>query len=91
MHASPEQLHRPSIKPVPKFARNLSRPFGRRHPRAVAAIRYAVALWLVLLGSTFCALGQCWGALFFPVAVAIAALAYLMPRWNRALEAEGDL
>jgi hypothetical protein len=45
----------------------------------------------VCLGSVFCALGQYWGALFFPAAGAIGALAYLMPGWNLALEAEGDV
>ena len=54
----------------------------------MASIRYVVAVWLVFLGSVFCYLGQYWGVLFFPPAAAIAALAYLMPGWTRALEAE---
>jgi hypothetical protein len=101
MHQSPDRLQsnhqpadeakRPSTKPVPQIGRNLSRPFGRRHPKGVAAIRYLVAVWLVCLGSVFCALEQYWGALFFPAAGAIGALAYLMPGWNLALEAEGDV
>ena len=85
------EAHRPSTKPVPSFARSLSRPFGRRHPTGVTIIRSLVAVWLVFLGSVFWYLGQYWGVLFFPLAAAIAALAFLMPRWNRALVAEGDV
>jgi hypothetical protein len=87
----PDGAERPSTKPVPKIGRSMSRPFGRRHVKGVAAIRYLVAIWLICLGSVFCALGQLWGTLFFPAAGAVGALAYLMPRWNRALEAEGDV
>jgi hypothetical protein len=99
MHETPDRLQaerQPGegakqllTKPVPKIGRKLSRPFGRRHVKGVAAIRYLVAIWLMFLGSAFCALGQLWGGLFFPAAGAVGALAYLMPRWNRALEAEG--
>jgi hypothetical protein len=80
-----------SITPVPKIGRSISTAFGRRHVKGVAIIRWLVAIWLTFLGSAFCALGQFWGALFFPAACAVGAAAYLMPRWNRALEAEGSV
>jgi signal transduction histidine kinase len=77
-----------SITPVPKIGRSISTGFGRRHVKGVAIVRYLVAIWLTLLGSVLCALGQFWGALFFPTAGAVGAVAYLMPRWVRALETE---
>ena len=81
----------PSSRPIPGIVRRISRPFGLRHAKGVAAVRYAVAGWLVVLGCIMCAVGGWWGcgALMFPAAAGVGALAYLMPRWQPALEAEG--
>jgi signal transduction histidine kinase len=78
----------PSTGPVPRIIRSISTPFGRRHVKGVALIRYLVAIWLVCLGSAFCAAGHWWGVLLFPAAGGVGALAYVMPRWKLALEAE---
>jgi signal transduction histidine kinase len=56
--------------------------------KGVAVVRYLVAIWLVCLGSAFLASGHWWGAFLFPTAVGVGALAYLMPHWKLALEAE---
>jgi hypothetical protein len=61
--------------------------FGWRHVKGVAAIRWLVAIWLVILGSIFCATGHWWGAVLFAVAVVVGFLAYQMPRWKMALDA----
>ena len=76
-----------SIKPVPSLVRHVSRPFGRRHVKGVAAFRWIVAIWLTVLGSFFCALGQWWGASLFAVAILVGWLAYQMPRWSPMLDA----
>jgi hypothetical protein len=47
-----------------------------------------VAIWLVILASIFCASGHWWGALLFVAAALVGSLAYLMPRWAAALDAE---
>jgi hypothetical protein len=58
--------------------------WGRRHVKGVAVTRLLVAVWLVILGSVFCAYGQWWGALLFPVAVLHCWLAYRGLRSERA-------
>ena len=75
-------------KPVPSVVRATVRRFGWRDVRRVAAIRVVVAIWLVVLGSIFCVSGHWWGALLFVAAGANGWLAYQMPRWRRALDAE---
>jgi signal transduction histidine kinase len=64
----------------------MSTDFGRRHVKGVAIIRLLVAIWLVTLGSIFCAFGYWWGALLFVPAALNLWFAYLMPRWKRALD-----
>ena len=61
--------------------------FGWRHVKGVALIRLLVAIWLVILGSVFCASGHWWGAFLFAAAALVGWLAYQMPRWKRALDA----
>jgi signal transduction histidine kinase len=61
--------------------------FGWRHVKGVALIRLLVAIWLVILGSVFCASGRWWGAFLFVAAALVGWLAYQMPRWKRALDA----
>ena len=75
-------------RPVRWIARWVVTPFGLRHVRGIAVIRYLVAGWLVLLGSVVCVLGYWWGALLFPTAAAVGALAYWVPRSRVRLEAE---
>ncbi len=80
----------PWTTPAPGIVRRIGTPFGWRHVKGVAVTRWLVALWLVILGSIFCALGHWywWGALLFPLAVLNAWLAYQMPRWKLALDTE---
>jgi hypothetical protein len=80
-----------SSKPVPRMVRYGATQFGWRHVKRVAVIRLLVAIWLVILGSIFCALGHWWGALLFVPAGLVGWLAYQVPRWKRALDAEMDL
>jgi hypothetical protein len=40
----------------------LGRPYWRRHPRTVAAVRIAVAILLMVLAGIFCSKGYYWGA-----------------------------
>jgi hypothetical protein len=84
-----EHGERPLAGPVAWVARSISTPFGTRHAKGVAAVRWLVAVWLVCLGSAFCVFGRWWGALLFPVAGGVAVLAYVMPRWRVALDADG--
>lgn len=77
-----------SARRAPWIVRGISTEFGRRHVRGVAVTRSVVAIWLVALGSVFCASGHYWGALLFVAAALNGSLAYLMPRWKAALDAE---
>jgi len=61
--------------------------FGWRHVKGVALIRLLVAIWLLALGSFFCASGRWWGASLFAAAGLLGWLAYQMPRWKLALDA----
>jgi len=78
----------PSTRPVPKIIRRGVTEFGWRHVKGVAITRLLVAIWLVILGAIFCATGRWWGALLFVAAGLVGSLAYLMPRWKLALDAE---
>jgi hypothetical protein len=85
-----EQTERRSTRPVPMIIRGYVSQFGWRHVKVVAIIRSLVALWLVILGSVFCASGRWWGAWLFVAAGVVGWLAYQMPRWKLALDAEQD-
>ena len=54
--------------------------WGRRHPKGVTLIRVLAAIWLVVLGSIFCAFGHWWGACFFVLAGLVGWFAYKLPR-----------
>jgi hypothetical protein len=82
-----EALERPT-RPVPSIIRRTVSPFGWRHVQGIAVIRFLVALWLVCLASIVLSFGDWWGAFLLPVAGLVASLAYLMPRWKLALDAE---
>jgi signal transduction histidine kinase len=79
----------PPAKPVPAIIRRgwPGLRFGRRHVRGVALTRLLVAVWLVILGSFYCATGHWWGAFLFPAAALVGWLAYQMPRWHLTLDA----
>ena len=79
---------RPSTGPLFAALRHNGTQFGWRHVKRVAVIRWLVAAWLVILASIFCVSGQWWGALLFLAAGLNGWLAYQMPRWKRALDAE---
>jgi hypothetical protein len=78
----------PPTKSAPWIVRRISTEFGRRHVKGIAAVRCLVAIWLVIVGSILCASGHWWGALLFAGAALVGSLAYLMPRWKVALDAE---
>jgi signal transduction histidine kinase len=78
----------PPTKPVPRVVMRVVSPFGWRHVSGIAVIRFLVAVWLVCLGTIYLAFGQWWGALIYVGAGAIGWLAYQMPRWKLALDAE---
>ena len=84
-----EPTGRSSAKPVPRLIRPgwPGTQFGWRHVKGVAIVRVLVAIWLVILGSIFCASGHWWGAFLFVAAGVVGWLAYQMPRWRRALDA----
>lgn len=77
-----------SADQAPPLIRHLSSDFGLRHTKGVAITRWLVMSLLVILGSVFCALGYWWGAWLYIGAAANGLLAYLMPHWKTALEAE---
>ena len=83
-----DETMQPPTRPAPWIVARISTEFGRRHVKGVAIIRSLVAIWLVALGSIFCASGHWWGALLFVAAALVGSLAYLMPRWKVALDAE---
>ncbi len=83
-----DEIMQPPARPVPWIARSISTEFGRRHVRGVAIARLLVAIAAVTLGSIFCVSGHWWGALLFVPAALNLWFAYLMPSWERALDAE---
>jgi len=54
----------------------LGRPYSRRHPRTVAAVRVAVAILLMALAGIFCSKGYYWGAALLAPAALHLWLAY---------------
>jgi signal transduction histidine kinase len=86
-----DEAMRPSTKPVPPIIRRTVPPFGWRHVKGVAVIRVLVAIWLVILGSVLWAFGYWGGAFLFVAAGLHLSLAYLMPRWKLALDAEKNV
>ena len=99
MHEPTDQAERPqaeeatqSSKRAPRFIRSLpATRFGWRHVKGVAVIRLLVAIWLVILGSVFFAHGHWgWGVVLFVAAGLVGAIAYLMPRWKKVLDAENN-
>jgi len=79
--------HAPT-KTIPRFIRGWAPQYEWRHVKGIAAIRVLVALWLVFLGAVLCAYDYWWGAFLFVVAGLIGWLAFQMPRWKLALDAE---
>lgn len=77
-----------STNPVPGVIMRTTTRFGWRHANGIAVIRFLVAVWLVCLGVIFCAFGDWWGAFLFVAAALVGSLAYLMPRWKLALDAQ---
>ena len=73
---------RPTTRPVTGFTRHEGpgTRWGRRRPTGVTLIRLLAAIWLVILGSIFCAFGHWWGACFFVLAGLVGWLAYKLPR-----------
>lgn len=91
----PEADHQPAdrpgpteARPVPQVVRRVVSPFGWRHANGIAVIRFLVAVWLVCLGSIFLAFGEWWGVFLFVAAGVLGWLAYQVPRWKLALDAE---
>jgi hypothetical protein len=83
-------MQQASTETVPWIIRRLATNYEWRHVRGIAAIRALVALWLAFLGSILCAYGYWWGASFFVAAGLVGWLAYRMPRWKRALDADNE-
>lgn len=83
-----DETMQPPITPAPQIARAISTKFGRRHVKSIAITRLLAAIAAVALGSIFCASGHWQGALLFVPAALNLWFAYLMPHWNRALDAE---
>ena len=84
-----DETTQPSTRPVPWIIRHgwPGTQFGWRHVKGAAVIRLLAAIWLVILGSIFCASGHWWGAFLFVAAGLVGWLAYQMPRWKLALDA----
>jgi signal transduction histidine kinase len=84
-----DQTTRSSAGPVQRLIRPgwPGTQFGWRHVKGVAVVRLLVAIWLVILGSIFCASGHWWGAFLFVAAGLVGWLAYQMPRWKLVLDA----
>lgn len=83
-----DEAPRAPTSTVPRIIRRTTTRFGWRHVEGIAVIRFLVAVWLVCLGSIFCAFGYWWGALLYVAAALVGWLAYQMPRWKLALDAE---
>jgi Na+/H+-translocating membrane pyrophosphatase len=81
-------MPRASMGTVPWIIRRFASKYEWRHVKGIAAIRVLVALWLTFLGAILCADGYWWGAFLFVAAGLVGWLAYQMPRWKLALDAE---
>jgi hypothetical protein len=81
-------MQQASIKTIPRWIRRFAPRYEWAHVKGIAAIRILVALWLAFLGCILCAYGYWGGAAFFVVAGLVGWLAYQMPRWKLALDAE---
>lgn len=73
---------------VPWFIRPFVSNFEWRHVKGFAVIRAFVALWFVILEAILCAYRYWWGAFFFAAAGLDGWVAYQLPRWKLALDAE---
>jgi Flp pilus assembly protein TadB len=87
-----DETARPPARPVPAIQpERRGTQSGWRSVKRVALIRLLIAVWLVILGSVFCAFGHWWevllGALFFALAALHGWLAYKMTRSKRTLDA----
>ncbi|MGD0985690.1 MAG: hypothetical protein ABSA65_18045 [Acidimicrobiales bacterium] len=79
---------RSSPKSVPWIVRRFVTKYEWRHVKVIVGVRAVVAVWLLVLGSILCAYGYWWGALLFLAAGLQGWVAYQMPRWKLALDAE---
>jgi len=64
----PRVGEQPSIESVPWVVRHLTTSFSRRHARVSGGVRVVVAVWLVVVGSILCSIGDWPGALLFVAA-----------------------
>ena len=77
-----------SQKSVPWIVRRFIPKYEWRHVKVIAGVRAVAAVWLLVLGSILRAYGYWWGALLFLAAGLAGWVAYQMPRWKLALDAE---
>lgn len=78
-----------STTAVPWIIRRLASKYEWRPADGIATVRAVVPVFLVITGATLCAYDYWAGALLFVVAGLVGWLAYQMPRWKVALDAEG--
>ena len=76
----PDGAMHPATMPVPWVVRHGVTAFGWCHIMGIAAIRLLVAVWLVCLGATLCALGDWWGASLFVAAGLVGSSPQRRPR-----------
>ena len=74
---------------VPRIVRRFASKWEWRHVRVISTLRVFVAIWFAFLGAMLCRYGYWWGAFLFVAAGFTFWIAYQMPRWKRALDAEG--
>jgi hypothetical protein len=80
-----------SPKSVPWIVRRIVINYEWRHVKVIAGVRAVVAVWLLFLGVILCAYDYWWGALLFVAAALQGWVAYHMPRWKLALDAERSI
>ena len=78
-------------KSVPWIVRRIVISYEWRHVRVVAGVRAVAAVWLLFLGAILCAYGYWWGALLFAAAALQGWVAFHMPHWKLAIDAERSL
>lgn len=72
---------------VPGIVEGVLTKASWRRVKLAAFVRALVAVWLVALGSIFCANGHDgWGAFIYVAAVVVGAIAFQMPRWKAKLD-----